>query len=92
MGATGSVTLDFGTGANETSASFADLAVGAASKVDAFFMSADTTADHTANDHRYAGLFVALSGEPQDGVGGVIHARSEHKMTGTFKARWVWVD
>ena len=91
MGATGFVTLDFGTGANEASASFADTGVGAASKVDAFFMS-DTTADHTANDHRYAGLFIALSCEAQDGVGGVVYAHSTQKMTGTFKARWVWVD
>lgn len=91
MGATGFVTLDFGAGSNEASASFSDADVVATSKVDAFFMS-DATADHTENDHRYAALFIALSGKAQDGVGGVVYAHSTQKMTGTFKARWVWAD
>lgn len=94
MAATGEATLDFGAlpGSNEASVTFADVDVTATSKVEAFFMANDTTADHTASDHRYIGLFVALSADATNGVGGTIYGRSTDKMTGTFKVRWVWTD
>lgn len=92
MGATGTATIDFGPapGSNEASVTFADAAIGAGAKVDAFVMAADSTADHTAADHRYAEQFFSLSGAPNAGVGGTIYARSIHEMQGTFAVRWVW--
>jgi len=84
----GAATIDFGAfpGSNEASVSFADTNVGAA--VNPFFASDDTTTDHTANDHKYAAMLVHLSAQTTPGAGGVIHARSEHKMQGTFDVRY----
>jgi hypothetical protein len=55
-------------------------------------MSGDSTTDHSADDHKYVGLFIALSAEPSAGVGGTIYGRSYQKMIGTFKARYIWAD
>jgi hypothetical protein len=84
----GAATIDFGSfpGSNEASVSFIDSNVGTA--VNPFFASDDTTTDHTANDHKYAAMLVDLSAETTPGAGGVIHARSEHKMQGTFDVRY----
>lgn len=92
MSGMGAVTIDFGAfpGSNEASITFADASIGGTAKVDAFVMAGDTTADHTAADHRYAEQFFSLSGVPDAGVGGTIYARSIHKMQGTFAVRWVW--
>ena len=89
---TGSVTIDFGAfpGSNEASASFSDATIGAGAKVEAFIMADDTTAEHTASDHRYAGQLFSLTAAPNAGVGGTIYARSIHKMQGTFAVRYVW--
>ena len=94
MADTGIATIDFGAlpGSNEASVSFADAAVTGASKAEAFFMAGDTTTDHTASDHQYAGLFIALSVDVTNGVGGTIYGRSADKMSGAFKVRWVWTD
>ncbi len=91
---TGTATLDFGAfpGSNEASVAFSDATIGAGSKVEAFIMANDTTSDHTAADHRYAGQFFSLTAAPSAGVGGTIYARSIHKMQGTFAVRWVWAD
>lgn len=88
----GTATIDFGAapGSNEASVTFADAAIGAAAKVEVFIMAADTTADHTANDHKYAGQLFSLSASPTAGVGGTIYGRSIHKMQGTFAVRWKW--
>jgi hypothetical protein len=90
--AAGAAVIDFGAfpGSNEASVSFADAAIGAGAKVQAYIMAGDTTGDHTANDHRYAGALFSLSAIADAGVGGVIHARSLHKMQGTFAVRWAW--
>lgn len=90
----GTVTIDFGSfpGANEASITFSDAAVQATSGVEAYVMGGDTTADHTASDHRYFAMLCALSSAPDAGVGGTIYARSEHKLQGTFKVRYVWAD
>ena len=84
----GTATIDFGAfpGSNEASVTFTDAEVGAV--VHPFFASDDTTIDHTANDHKYASMLVQLSTQTTPGVGGVIHARSEHKMQGTFDVRY----
>jgi hypothetical protein len=91
---TGTATLDFGAfpGSNEASVTFADATIGAGAKVEAFIMANDTTTDHTAADHRYAGQFFSLTAAPNAGVGGTIYARSIHKMQGTWAVRYVWAD
>lgn len=90
----GTVTFDFGAhpGSNEASATFTDATIGGTSKIEAYFMANDTTTDHTAADHRYAGLFISLTAAPSAGVGGTVYARSTEKMQGTFTARYVWAD
>jgi hypothetical protein len=90
MPGTGTATLDFGAGLNEASAAFADVSVTATSKVEAFFMGADTSVDHTANDHKYAPVFISLTAAPTDGVGGTIYGRSIEKVTGEWTVRYVW--
>lgn len=55
-------------------------------------MASDTTADHTASDHKYAPLFISMTcGDIVNGVGFTIHARARDKMQGTFLVHWVWV-
>jgi hypothetical protein len=88
----GTATIDFGgaPGSNEAGVAFADAAVLAGSKVRAYFMAGDSTADHPAADHRYAPLFIHLTALPTAGVGGMIFARSEHKMHGQWVVRYTW--
>ncbi len=94
--ATGFTTIDFGAapGSNEASVAVTgQTSILATSKVDAFIMADDTTADHTANDHRYFETLAALScGTPTASTGFTIYARSMHKLTGQWKIRWVWAD
>ena len=94
--ATGIATIDFGThpGSNEASVAVTgETAITATSKVEAWIMADDTTADHTASDHKYFAVFVSLTcGTPTAGGGFTIYGRSLEKLTGTFKVRWVWAD
>jgi hypothetical protein len=77
---TGTATIDFG-------------AHPGSSKADAFVMADDTSASHTASDHRYFESFASLScGTPTAGVGFTIYARSIEKLTGTWTLRYVWAD
>lgn len=93
---TGTATIDFGAwpGSNETSVAVpGQTSISATSKAEAYFMGDDTTADHTASDHRYAAALVGLTcGTPTAGTGFTIYARCLDKMQGTFKVRWVWAD
>lgn len=93
---TGTATLNFGAhpGSNEASVAVAgQTAISATSKVEAWVMADDTTATHTASDHRY---FAALSGltcgTPTAATGFTIYARSTEKLTGQWAVRWVWAD
>lgn len=90
----GTAEIDFGAfpGANESSVTFADATVGATSKVEAYIMADDTTTDHTASDHRYIPLWLALTAKPTAGVGGTIYGRSDQKLQGKFALRYVWAD
>lgn len=92
--ATGTATIDFGTGANEASiAVTGQTTISATSKAEAYVMADDTTSDHTASDHRYFAALAALScGTPSTGVGFTIHGRSVEKLSGTFALRWIWAD
>lgn len=92
----GTATIDFGAfpGSNE-----ADIAVTgqgsilATSKAEAYIMGDDSTSDHTANDHRYVGLWMALTcGTPTAATGFTIYGRSMEKLQGTYQVRWVWAD
>ncbi len=93
---TGTATIDFGSfpGSNEASVSITGQAtISGTSKVEAYIMGDDTTSDHTANDHRYLGLFAALTcGTPTAATGFTIYLRSTEKLQGTFALRWVWAD
>jgi hypothetical protein len=94
--ATGTATLNFGAypGSNEASVAVTgQTSILSTSKADAFVMAGDTSADHTASDHRYLELFANLTcGTPTAGTGFTIHARSAEKLTGQWTIRWVWVD
>jgi hypothetical protein len=91
----GFVTIDFGAypGSNEASIAFTDATISATSKAEAYVMADDTTADHTASDHRYFSALVALTcGTPVAATGGTIYGICLDKMQGTFKVRYVWSD
>jgi hypothetical protein len=92
----GTATLDFGAypGSNEASVAVTgQTTISATSKADAFVMADDTSADHTASDHRYFETFASLScGTPTVATGFTIYARSHHKLTGQWTVRWVWAD
>jgi hypothetical protein len=92
----GTATIDFGAspGLNETSVAVTGLGtIGATSKVEAYIMGDDTTADHTASDHRYIAALIGLTcGTPTAATGFTIYARSTQKIQGTFALRWVWAD
>ena len=90
----GTVTIDFGVfpGSQEASVAFADAAVSAGSKVEAYVMSSDAVGTHTANDHRYLGLLAEFTGQPSAGVGGSIFGRSFQRLIGQFNLRYVWAD
>jgi hypothetical protein len=92
--ATGTATLDFGTGGNEASIDVTgQAAISATSKAEAFVMADDTTADHSASDHRYFSALAGITcGTPVAATGFTIYARSIHDLTGTFQVRWVWAD
>lgn len=93
---TGTATIDFGAapGSNEAQvAVIGQTDIGVGSSAEAWFMADDTSADHTASDHRYAPMFIALTcGTPTAATGFTIYARSHEKMTGQWSVRWVWAD
>ena len=93
---TGTATIDFGAapGSSETSVAVTGLTtISGTSKAEAWIMADDSTADHTASDHRYADLFLSLTcGTPSAGVGFTIYARAIDKLTGQFAVRYVWSD
>ena len=91
----GTVTINFGAfpGTQEASVAFTDATISGTSKVEAYIMADDTTADHTANDHRYIGSFLNLTAAPIAATGGTIYARAvPFKLVGTFQIRYVWAD
>ena len=93
---TGTATIDFGAfpGTNEASIVVTGQGtISATSKAEAFIMGDDTTADHTASDHKYIGLWLNLTcGTPTVSTGFTIYGRSTEKLQGTFAVRWVWSD
>lgn len=91
----GTATIDFGAwpGSNEASAvitGVADIAAGASAEA---WPMAEASGSHTAADAAWAARFYSLTcGAVAAGEGFTIHARSEHKLQGTFAARYVWAN
>lgn len=88
----GNATIDFSTGSNEASiVVIGQTSITLTATINAFIMADDTTADHTASDHKYAPTLFSLScGDLVAGTGFTIYARSIHKISGTFKVRFAW--
>lgn len=87
--------LNFGAfpGSSEASVSVTGLTgISATSKVEAYFMADDTTADHTAADHRYAAALVGLTCGAPIGTACTVYGRCMDKMQGTLAFRLVWAD
>jgi hypothetical protein len=56
-------------------------------------MADDSTASHSASDHRFFAALTGLTcGTPTAATGFTIYATSIHDLAGTFQVRWVWVD
>ena len=90
----GTEVINFGAfpGSNETSVVVSAPGITAGSKAEAFMMGDDTSADHTASDHRYAAALMGLTcGTPGTGSF-TIYARSIEKLQGQFSVRFVWAD
>ena len=95
MAGTGTATIDFGAfpGANEASVAVSVPEITAGAKCEAFLMADDTAGTHTASDHRYVGLWLALTcGTPSAGVGFTIYGRSSEQLEGQFSVRYVWAE
>ena len=90
----GTVVINFGAfpGSQEAQVNFTDATISAGSKVEPYFMASDSTADHTAGDHKYVPLLVSLTGLATAATGGTIVARSLQLMIGTYTARYIWAD
>lgn len=92
----GTAIIDFGAypGNNEASVAVTGQAtILATSKAEAYVMADDTSADHTAADHRYFPRLASLTcGTPTAATGFTIYARSEHKLQGQWTVRFVWAD
>lgn len=88
----GSATLNFSTGENEaTVAVIGQTGITTEAKVKAWIMADDTTADHTANDHRFIGLVLTVTcGNIVAGTGFTIYGMSLYQLVGQYKVRWMW--
>jgi hypothetical protein len=91
---TGSAELDFGAGSNSASVAVTGLTtITALSKAESWVMADDTSADHTAEDHRFFPVFAALTcGTPTASTGFTIYGRSSQQMTGKWTVRYVWSE
>jgi hypothetical protein len=89
----GTAVLDFGAfpgGAEAATVITGLTGIAAGSFVYAYFAD-DTTADHTAADHKYAAQLVGLStGAIVAGVGFTVWGRCLDAMQGTFTVRYLW--
>ena len=93
---TGTAAINFGShpGSNEASVAVTGLtSISATSKAEAWVMADDTSANHTASDHKYFPVFASLTcGTPTAGTGFTIYARSTEKLSGAWTVRYVWAD
>jgi hypothetical protein len=90
MGAQGTATIDFGIAPatkNFVTVPIADTNILSDSLAEAFMMG-DSTADHNATEHAIVPIkFTCVC---TAGVGFVITAFTEWRLTGTFTVHWVW--
>lgn len=90
----GTATIDFGSfpGLSITSTVVSgQAAILSGSRVEAYFM-AETTADHTVNDHVYGNSLIELTcGAIVAGTSFTIFATCLDLMQGTFTVHWIWV-
>lgn len=91
----GIVTLDFGAGAGTNIATtfVTETNISSTSKVEIYFMGVDSTASHNSYEHCLAQLFLAVSCiDISNGSGFTVQGTSLQRLTGTFKARYIWAD
>jgi hypothetical protein len=93
----GTVTFDFGAapGTNVVSTVVADAAIGAASNIEIYLTGLDSTADHNAYEHGLLAMLAPLQMTPISrtaSVGFTGQMATQLRLTGTFKARYVWAD
>jgi hypothetical protein len=86
----GSSALDFGAGAKETTATVTGQSGILATSACHAYMMADTTGDHSADEHR-AELIDLVCGNIVPGTGFTIYATVRHGIAaGVYKIRWNW--
>lgn len=92
---TGTAVLDFGSfpGSNEASVTVtAQSAIALTTTVSIYVNGSNTTATHTADDHKYFAAFCGLStSTPTPGSGFTIYARSIEKLSGQWLINWSWI-
>ena len=91
----GELILNFGSGSgtNVVTTVVNDTNISATSKVEIYFMGTDSTLSHNTYEHSIAQLYMSVSCIAiTAGVGFTVQAASMQRLTGTFKARYVWAD
>jgi hypothetical protein len=90
----GTATLNFGTfpGSNEASVTVTGLtAISGTSTTNAYIGADATSADYTANDHKYLATLIGLScSNATGGSGFTIYGRSIHKIEGQISVDYYW--
>lgn len=96
MGATGTTTIDFGSGVGSDKTTVVITGQGgivSGSHAEAFFM-ADSTADHGPDEHMLGGITIQLvCSDIVAGTGFTVNAfmRDGSTVAGQFTIHWVWV-
>lgn len=89
MATQGTTTVDFGTGATDTSVSVASAGIGAGNLVEAWLFPA-ATASNTADNHWVEDIEV-MAGNVQAGVGFTVYAKCRTGLAhGIYNIGWVW--
>lgn len=96
MSGTGTLIFDFGSapGTNVVTTTVADDTISSTAKVELYLMGTDSTATHNAIEHQLlplGGLSLQVIAVT-DGVGFTAQAATLLRLTGTFQARYVWID
>ena len=87
----GTATIDFGAAPGSSTTELTVTGQTAISATDyvEIWMQGDSTADHNAYEHLIAPILLRAS-DIVAGTSFKINAFSEHRLTGTFKVRWIW--
>ena len=92
----GVITFNFGSapGTNVVTTTVSDATISGTSKVEIYLMGTDSTAEHNSFEHSIlplGGLSLSCISVTA-GSGFTGQAASTLRLTGTFKARYVWAD